>query len=907
MLGVSPGACDPDTVVAALRSALERITRHPESRTPDAEEVRLALHVAAAQLIDPQTRAAMIDLWAAPSAPEQPAPSVAPGSPQRPRSPRSADANLGAFRLACFEVLAHSGGFNARARRRIIALADVFGLSPGDLHRVFVPTATHAPTTSTIPLEPLSRPSAPTALADVSGRRRIALIMLIALIVINVVASLALVRVVWPDKPGPKPVKPASEQAAGAPIAPPASIAPDDESIPHDTRSLLLRLRELRDTQIAGRGEAAIADFLEAHDALAATWPTLEPRDLESVALAYGEIIDTIDAYVRPSVDRVFEHFSGDLVSPEHDSARAAAWVAAAMQRLANDSTLSSPVRDRAVMLLHDASIDVPRDPSLTVRQSLHSGLLYGATVAATAFTQPVPPSDTDEVWRQWVADAATLVRWDTQPNQSIYLDGFERLAGVSPTPSGARAADTQMRAIISAIDWRRADAQARLMLWLTDDSILTPTALTTATSAIVAARSDLAGGAELVATSDAIGPRREALTRRWAEALGLAAPRNGLQDVGLWKNASAALLQTGHTPQTAPQWLTLAVQAARLNAAASLLWRQEVADARTLLVNPDWMPQELPPRVPRVPLSVLTRPADARAASWAVRMLNARRDPNERMTLLQEYRRVDRVQSQTDADVLAEAAFYDTSIQVRQSAQQVIRVFLDDPRIIYAVLESLPSTGRSQDESDTIEGITSRSLPSPRHPQWRHAAAAALVARLFELEGAYRVNEADQAAREIAAAYAVMTTGVGDTSQDPQPDTGRPMVIPSSPNGDVGFLDATDPPHTYAEQFERSLRAEAALIADPTLIIEHDRLQNARRAMIGNDLERFAVAQLSCLELLGIVTTGERASRSANIVATLQSAADARRTARTISEQVAVTEVHINQMWAIRLGVDAP
>src|SRR5207237_1369434 len=63
LLGVGPGAITDDLVLSALDRQIERIARHPECDTPEADEVRLALHAAAAQLLDPVVRRHLIAKW----------------------------------------------------------------------------------------------------------------------------------------------------------------------------------------------------------------------------------------------------------------------------------------------------------------------------------------------------------------------------------------------------------------------------------------------------------------------------------------------------------------------------------------------------------------------------------------------------------------------------------------------------------------------------------------------------------------------------------------------------------------------------------------------------------------------------------------------------------------------------
>lgn len=142
LLGLGPEACDDAAIDAALRRQLERVARHPHGATVEADEVRLALHVAAAQLRDPAVRAELIDDLAAlavrregrPQAPL--APGVAKDT-RRAAAPTGAyDPSVASFERAAMWVLAHSGGWNTEAKRRLWSLAHATSVPPESVQRI---------------------------------------------------------------------------------------------------------------------------------------------------------------------------------------------------------------------------------------------------------------------------------------------------------------------------------------------------------------------------------------------------------------------------------------------------------------------------------------------------------------------------------------------------------------------------------------------------------------------------------------------------------------------------------------------------------------------------------------------------------------------------------------------------
>lgn len=904
VLGVSPHQCDSETVLEALRRSLERIARHPEARTPDAEEVRLALHVAAAQLLDADTRAAMIDMWTRGQTPASATPTIAPSHP----APSDRGSSIDAFRLACFEMIAHSGGWNARARRRVIALADVFGIEPQELHTVFQPAPAPPRATAPVPRHaaPSSAPQTPAAIASTPTpvpARRIAW-GTATLVILNLLAALALVRVIWPSHPADKAKQSATKdtQAINRPLTEHADTLDPITTVPQDSRDILGALRALRDqardTPVSTRSDA----LRSLSERLASTWPDLPPRDAELIVQTFDEIIFAIASASPTELERLADHWAQRLTAadPAH---REHAWVIAAAARLASAPPLNEPARNRFATMLADQSITAAPDQSATARSSLETGLHHaGMAIANGLVNDPLRAGTFSEAWARWLTDTERVSQWE--PHRfTVMLDTFESLALLQPGQSTAILIQAAMERTIAAVDWRNDAAILRLMAWLADDNALPAPALAIATSQIVRQRRDLTNTADLLASPSATGQSRQALQAEWSRALNMGTPEPRRRELGAWNSLLYEASKSLSNAQSTTDWMIATVRHARANTAAELLWRQDSTAAAPLMRENDWRPDYAAERNAAHPatLAELTRPAGEREAEWSERFLNARNDPNERMTLLQELRRRERLRSQTDADVLADAAFYDASLQVRQSAQQVVRVFAADPRMVYAALESLPRTGRSSGESEMVESLTDRRLPPARHPEWHARAAAALLTRLMELSARSTSTIPDQAAIELSRLYNLrsrQTDAHTDADGDPSP-------IDSITTSGVELLTATEPPYTIAERLEQALRREASIIAPAGQLLAHDDLQSARRRLTSNEIERFAVAQLSCFELLAMITQGERSSRAQAITAIENELADARRTATSLSEQLARTEAATAKVWAIRLGVE--
>lgn len=152
LLGLTPEQCEEDAIGAALGRQLARVARHPHGGAIEADEVRLALHVAAAQLRDPAVRQELIEDWSNVRARRTQsqattalrANSAPPAAPARPPTPARGRVPLSAFEHTALWVIAHSGGWNAESKRRLWALAHASSIAPVELPGIIARVAQRA-------------------------------------------------------------------------------------------------------------------------------------------------------------------------------------------------------------------------------------------------------------------------------------------------------------------------------------------------------------------------------------------------------------------------------------------------------------------------------------------------------------------------------------------------------------------------------------------------------------------------------------------------------------------------------------------------------------------------------------------------------------------------------------------
>lgn len=145
VLGLAPIELDDQTIVHAVHERIAMIDRHPEARTPAADEARLAVHAAAANLLDPAIREALLQRLGHPSHPptasatsQAPTPNTMsasgaiathPPANQRP-VPRPSLHPASDYQLEAdlLRSIGTEGGWGPAARDRFIKLAHARGV-----------------------------------------------------------------------------------------------------------------------------------------------------------------------------------------------------------------------------------------------------------------------------------------------------------------------------------------------------------------------------------------------------------------------------------------------------------------------------------------------------------------------------------------------------------------------------------------------------------------------------------------------------------------------------------------------------------------------------------------------------------------------------------------------------------
>ncbi|TVQ30591.1 MAG: hypothetical protein EA376_12060 [Phycisphaeraceae bacterium] len=948
LLGLTPGAFagapgsvnDEHIVRDALARRLDRLKNHPHSVGHEADEVRLALYAAAAQLTDPRVRSALAAQWRSRTA------TAGAGEPHR-------DESIVAYREAALPVFLSAGGLNAQSRRQLVALAHAHGLNTSDVRRALQPghmamgaefvsgagpaLKSVASNGHMLPAE--RRPSVydgieRAAVHDAARARRrvreaIAASAMIALVIACALVATFFIRApITSDADRRAAAKPEARDAATPPPADGADASPDrseristrrngaepspsdqSEPVPDERRlepsELLAELRRLPDMLASRPGDSAWR-FERVALHFARQWTTLDEATLSGAVeavVAYihrapagaessRRALGVIDAGARRIAGADSPLLAGEVLS--------GAWSTGVLTRLTRERDLTGAVKyaiDRE--LVYALGDSVPPDSDATFIAGARAGLRAMFSQIPALAHDDIDEDAILEAWETWLhaLDATHASMSDEAPRERVILSAVEWL--LANGPSAAREPVTRdiIERLLASVRWRselseeaaaiRAPlpAHAELVAWFSDRRIRIDN-LAVVTEWVVRDSGAPGVGVGYVLPRSAGADARASMRDRFASVwrLDREPPESGVATRWMREAQRVSAVPLGRGPL-----LTSFVRAAvlaRLNEAAARRWAGEVDEAWTILHNLR-DPVEQAASSPSGRGDSVVDQRSYNDGEWALRYLSSEQSHAGRLEALTALdRRGSGRIGPIDADVLAEAALLAGNDQVRTIAGRIIRRYSNQATMINGVLEALPRAPRRQHVTAVVESLTSRRLPPMRDPEWPAAARRALVEQQLELmAGEGEHGAIDRLARLIADAYAGSLHA-------------------------LGAPDATEDPALLADRLWEVWRAEAdrygaahrSLYSLSTL----ERRRAGRSRLATGPVDAFAAAQAGLAEMMGYVIGAERPTRVGEVERVLDRLVRERHDARHIGAQIEAAEHAILSLWMIRYGVDA-
>jgi hypothetical protein len=907
LLGLTPSTCVPAKIEAALERQLERVDQHPQSDTPEADDVRLALHTAAAQLLDVDVRKALIERavlredprsgetspqnlqpWAAPipgadrlrdAEPSIHEPVPTPAADREPlretqtrNSPRveftpfqhdrtKAGASpllwLGALALVCLALL---GGLMIALSSRKAAPA----------------TGANAPLPALVP------PPIPTVL-----------------------------RTAPPGTPDP------------APAAPPESEFTDPSLI----------VRQLQGAVVSAKADEAAGwrAFESALPALAEWWCRFDRSQRVAAESAVVDFVFLLGEHkgFGPSLSHEIIDRSTSVTKQAAGTKFtrrdiwAAAWSIGMMQRLTSQSELPraqfAPMSERLIEIFGPQFSAI----GTTFESGVRAALVKMAVQLSTADGSEGGTGQDSQAGRalllkSWL-DAVVAVSSNQNELDGTLAESLEQVLVAGNEPSSDASVASTIEFLASRTKWRpNTQSRERLIAWFNDPRI-SDDDLSAVTRALATKSGAENIQPDMVLSTVAASPDdRAKLRSRYAQAWGLLKAEVVQSAIQNWMN-SFSLQQAGAAPASDVQRMAELVHLVRLNDAARRIWLGDPNEANSILSGipalkkmlvdatvaapppvpmptpPPNLPTTTPPRPVRSP-GKITSPGSGTPSfeptqltgqdgDWALAYLKAEHNIPMRLERLNALSNWSGAFGPIDAGVLMEAACFGSPAQVRMAAQMQVQRFTDDPAIVNAALNALPAAPKIWSVAECYAAIAKAKLPKVGDPDWELLTRRALVERLLSMVSTRGESSA-------------IETGEGLIAESYKRMSGSSSGDPSESNADLLARSAN--------ALYSMWRLEADRLPPPArtpLTLEQiQRRRDGRMNVAAGPTQSFAAEQAAVSEILAYVVCAERPLEQAPVTEVLALSTERRRHADHVLMQMIETELAISRLWRIRL-----
>ncbi|MBM4107690.1 MAG: hypothetical protein FJ255_02580 [Phycisphaerae bacterium] len=873
LLWLQPGYTDAD-VLAALNLGLDRVNRHAEAASPEADEVRLALHAAAALLLDPRTRG-------------------------RARGEGGLDA-AAALEHDAILTLAMFGGWNRKALHRLTLLAHARGLPSSQVYATLsrlTRRSNAGAEAAPVPAAPAAeRRREPSTDPGMSILRRIVIGFVIVVAVLAVVGAAVTVSV-RASRGGPRqaeaPIARAETQIPEQLFAAPGQATPRPAASPPASATVLDDVRACLDGLAVDPGEA-VARFDEALGRLSAAWAGLAPDQRAATHHAVVEFVHRLrgEPDLAASAARSVVARTPPPVSPGEPPRPPApgdvlrwAWGSGMVARLAQERDWPA----RIVQLLQRASAEAPS------ASSAPGAFERGAMLALARMVPTLVPRtvavnvDEDRVkaWTEWGACVAAAAP-DEAGADRMLLAALDALMLDGPEPHADRTTFDVLTWLGGRVRFSRGDESRAWALRLFDSSAISTGDLFALTRRL-SQLPEMGGGrdASLVLATTASTRDRSQLRQRYATLWGMAQVASAQAASEAWVKASrrVAALADPATDQVASQ-LERAVLYSRLSESAWWAWLGHADASAAALAQAERLEAQVAaPQPGPKPL-----PDPGGDGGWVERYLAAQNAPTTRMQLLTEMNALPHNVGPLQAEVLVKEALRGSPVQVRRLASEIVQKQLRNAAVVNAMLEQLPTMPWTGENAALVSRVGFGALPASDDPARRIVARRLLVERLLELlasEG--DAGRIDELSRELSSSY-----------------LGRATTAPPTPTSDRA---PSDPPPAHlavAQARARWRRIADGVVAvgrEPLSIEQIERRLASRLRLAEGQVRTFAAEQLAVCELMAFTLAAERPEEAPRASEVLERLASERRAADHVLTQIRAAERAMLDLWLIRIG----
>ncbi len=873
LLGLPHEMISDEQIIRACHRRLYQIDRHRHRSTPDASEVRLAVHAAASQLLDPKLRAELARRWpagmpvAVPKAwkPSQQTSRLTPGFIQKAKL-----------------LIAASGGWNATARKRLAHFARVNRVGALELIGALSPQMPQESAGSVV-LSPKTSPEVdkprfdeqvyligPPPTRSFDWFAAYGLLLVLATVVVLVMVFL--------------PIRGDPMDRAGA-----SSVRVGTD----------------------GGGQAA-ASVGGNHSVPTGDWK--ERTHYTAIAHEFDQLARRAQSDMEPSVERFGQVYSKFVVEwsvfPAPALERTGLHIAEFVRRMSGSEVLFKALlpilgcdgtqRSPSQAMIRAAVIDVVRsEPGLSPQTRAQLGVIRkrcsgSESRETSSILQALVPvseiigvdarTDDPAWWRDWIQGVRAATFEDESQRTRLVLSAMSsRLRDPAPSnPSWIQSAIE----LVSVVPWR-ADSPARAWLLgqFADPAVSTPR-LAVLTEAIATHSGAQQVNAQMVLNPSATFSQRQQLAETYRSAWtgsvsgAKSGSKPGTDQFSGLINEMRLRVSITPTQMDQQQASRAIVELARLNTAAWQFAQGQDAIAADMLDGAKGKiasasdPEQF----------VLT--ASQRDSKWSQQAINAQ-SASELSALFAQLVSDDGP-GINSAHALVFLATLHADSKIRASARTQIIRYQDHPSVLLALDRVVANKRISSRLEELVVTVVGDKLPSRTDESWYLFAHKALLVRLTRSLSRSVESDLPALEHELDLAY------------------GGRVVTQSA------LTQPTDGAVDHTARLYRKMMLDASVTAGGVGIELHDlaKIQSAtdvRLVRAKRPIDGFFAYQRGVCELLGILTQRDIPGSSLRVDDLLTELEDRLGRSGSVIDQIAQVERCIAQFWIVRLEGRSP
>jgi hypothetical protein len=932
LLALAPEDCTQELIIVQLQRQLKRVASHADAATHSADEVRLALHAAAAQLLEGISRAA-----AHQHVTTDPTDDAEDSEPSHSRSTLGTmSPGLLAMEGDIIATMAMCGGWNAQCMHRLALIAHSRGVSQEDFLAAIdafvkrpAPSAAGG-TSQLVDMEREARPSrvitdarhdAPTEEHDPT-KRVIATGLIVMVVGLALLGGLIYIVATFTTAHSSKPAlatsdKPASTAEDTSPVREkPTELFPTDADSKQssenpsngpapasykDPNALLRDLRALAE----GTKAASNANFVDIIAAARDLWPRSTPDVQEAISVACVDYLYRISGDPAARKEALLACTSGASIEAARvwtaAHVRSAVFSAGLIARLARERELPGDIVDPIQVLSRDSLFR-----TMSLGDSSFAG---GATSACIEIARRLIPKDRvqaadADAWSAWL-ECVGAIGLDEQRKDRVILQALDTLLRSEQEPHQSKPIFDAVITLSKGFTWTDGEESRSRLIWWFIDPDISSSDLHTVT--LAATQAGLAAGldASMVLGSGAGESERAAMRDRYREAWGesVSAGRNAVSQA--FVDAAEAALRATSAPSVEDRLATALWYSQLIEVAESAWYGSAGRSAPTGKPSTTSAPAAPPWQ------TTLHYAADAppTSGSWVVQYLSQRTRIPERKQLLAAYVPSSDSTLSIEAAVIVADALRGSPHDIRAAAAEVLRANASSPAFVNAFLNESAMMPLTRANAQLAAHVSQGRIVSLRNPTFRVVMRRSLVERLLELLSSDGdLSKVDGLSASLAESYQQRARAAASAAGK---DPSRQPAADEPADEDSALQSGSTSP------IERSARLLRLAVEDEAkrqlpsgreiTTLQQIRLERIARAKaVQGRPQQFVAEQASAVDLLAYVVVAESPHRAQAVRDIVDAYATQRRSVSHVTEQIEAGERAMLKLWLLRVKGDA-